>query len=1009
MDIAISNIVSDVFKYYYPEPITSVILESEANYNDFSREVKATCTDTVVNDFIKTPENFYYFMKLVVTTFEKAISLYKKEQNIDDKIIQFVCKGGNILRMVMSTFFRYYTVDDSNVAYDFYKDFFKRSDADFSIYINFLLIPDRREYLKIVKHMNYLSFRLQELIRQEIMNNIKIYDSYTSADVNTKKVIMINLLDKLNKMSVLTDENNTNYYGGKFVDVMNDGTYANGAGMNIHSQLKLNKISQVSSSNISQQNTVGKTTDKVIRFYKDPITNVVQTNKIEVYELSPIPHTIYIAGNTALQFEKEGGTLAIFDLVRSKINFALYFEKDSVQKQLNIGGELIDVSIPKKGATGLDTFFTSMINDKALLTYKLYHPNTDEFFEYKAYSMLELVDDLEHMLFRDTDNQPWVDPKYVKRLNRVLILYFINIISNNTPSQFVTFLEHLNIEINNNNLNIKDLQEHFINHEQLLIFHTFLKEYNTIISNAPDENTKITFVQAVQKNIAIFLNFLRNITKYKRRQEQTHPHPNNCSCKNCVSGVCQNVYNIDVQNVIDNATTDTFDIDKFKILNKYSFAEYYRTFPYHSQRLCTNFIFREFVKTTDNMYNLSKLIITTLEETIAVYITKQRENGIDIPYDAIKLVLKNGNVLNMIYSSFKNKYAPILTDELGKIYDENFQKTTIECVIYVDYKNYVVNSNYKKIIKHLNCIVWHLLKDIRTIIINNRVSYDSFSDAFTELKTKIIESVENTNNAKITVQTESSDKMFIIKNTDLTIYETGTNNNNISLYTTGGIHYEKNNNLINVDLTELGIEFKVNNDFVNGQLSKIIIPKIGHYDLEKVLLDYDTQFEKHIMCNSDNSDNFNFVSYSLDTIIRNYENLLFLLTNYQPLNDKKYVSRLNKLFMLYLIKYMTINSNPLEIAKEILSINDSITLNTINIKPGYLTENFVLLYNHIAAIYTKNQMKQLNDVIFSNITSQTNFLFGVIANNDEIKTYNGIHVGDNTVASANQSGGNCSI
>ena len=54
--------------------------EKEVKYSDNARELKGIATKVVVDSYVTTKENLFRFMKLVVGTFEEALSLYAKQK-----------------------------------------------------------------------------------------------------------------------------------------------------------------------------------------------------------------------------------------------------------------------------------------------------------------------------------------------------------------------------------------------------------------------------------------------------------------------------------------------------------------------------------------------------------------------------------------------------------------------------------------------------------------------------------------------------------------------------------------------------------------------------------------------------------------------------------------------------------------------------------------------------------------------------------------------------------------
>src|SRR5690606_38761436 len=110
-----------------------------------------------------------------------------------------------------------------------------------------------------------------------------------------------------------------------------------------------------------------------------------------------------------------------FNLTRTKLHFTL---QDQDGNQQPVEGELIDVSINHRDDTRLRHFFEHL--GSQIVTYTLKHPDTDVTLTFKSYSLEYVTSDLEGILFLSFE-VPWEDPKYVKRLNRLMYVYFIDI------------------------------------------------------------------------------------------------------------------------------------------------------------------------------------------------------------------------------------------------------------------------------------------------------------------------------------------------------------------------------------------------------------------------------------------------------------------------------------------------------------------------------------------------------------------------------------------------------
>lgn len=396
----------------------NLIQEKKDYFNDTNREIKSICTDIVVNDFFSTKESLYKFLFTVYKIFEHVINLYIKHNNLKRNDIFFTFKGGNILRIISKEFILELPNYASEKIKDYYSKFFKRSDADFSIYIN----PELKNYEIIHDDLCKLSYHIQDYIRNLIQNNLQeFFDFFKYNDEYKKKILQKNL-DILNKAESLKDISNIRYNQGKFLNLTFD--------------------------NISTDNK------DIYNYRKDFFSDFIKSEKnnknIKKSDINNKNNKfMFISINKTLEFKSNIGDLTKFSLIRTKINFNTILLKDNKKTRLNIAGELIDVSIPHKKDKSVYNIFKNF--DKAISRYTMKLNN--EILSFNSYSLEFLIEDLEKILFYNAE-YPWSDNKYKKRLNRLLYLYFlqmfIEVQSNKKRKNIIinikkTFIKDINI------------------------------------------------------------------------------------------------------------------------------------------------------------------------------------------------------------------------------------------------------------------------------------------------------------------------------------------------------------------------------------------------------------------------------------------------------------------------------------------------------------------------------------------------------------------------------------
>jgi hypothetical protein len=415
-----------IFPKYDTREYSVIIPEGE--YVDESRELKAICTDIVVNHFLKTHTSIYNFMKVIVRSYEKALIYYIKQKKLPTGSILFLCKGGNILRIISYEFEKNFPAVVVGPLIDYYKSFFKRSDADFSIYINAKGL-DGQDYETIYNEITNIAYLIQFILRDHFLNNATLHFDYYKLSDADKNATLETVLKQLNSSSSATsDSGNSLYQGAVFKDISYLDNNAAGqplAGYGAVSQDNESKLQKNASINDSLAPDIA-------------IQNIDGSDKnVAVFPISEGKTPFFISNNTTLAFEAgPQNTLVKFNLVRTKVNFNLYYEKDGTKYMKYMGGELIDVSIPHKDSEGMINFFDEI--NKNVASYTLTF-NNDEKFKYKAYSIRLLAEDLENVLFHQS-NMPWEDGKYAKRMNRLFYMYLVDILDKYSPSQTLQIL-----------------------------------------------------------------------------------------------------------------------------------------------------------------------------------------------------------------------------------------------------------------------------------------------------------------------------------------------------------------------------------------------------------------------------------------------------------------------------------------------------------------------------------------------------------------------------------------
>jgi len=275
-----------------------------------NREYKDMCTDIVNKIFFSSDNSMFNFLSVVYNTFSESIDYYKSKKGLTKWDIFFVYKGGNILRIISNDFLKELPSVASRDIHKYYDKFFKRSDADFSIYIN----PELSSYNEVYTDMSNLSYLLQENIRKIFLNNQCDYFDYFKYTPEYAKTQMNDYVKIFKKSKAVTDSGNKTFYGLVPDDIIF----------------------------IDNCDYVGES-DILIKFENGE-------KQISKQKIGYNQNHLFIQQNETLDFKSSSGRVR-FNLIRTKILFNLIFKSESgfgSKKIVPMGGELIDVSIPNR-------------------------------------------------------------------------------------------------------------------------------------------------------------------------------------------------------------------------------------------------------------------------------------------------------------------------------------------------------------------------------------------------------------------------------------------------------------------------------------------------------------------------------------------------------------------------------------------------------------------------------------------------------------------------------------
>ncbi len=522
------------FKSYIPENkynLTTFNLREPYSINKVI--FKNIFTKFVSNEFYKSKETNYYFYKLINNIFSSGINSYIQSKDLPKNSIQFIFKGGNILKLVAATNLNYLPHKSRMPLNKIYKKYFKKSDADFQINIKDLtqeaISPKTIvEMDEIENDITNLSYLLLNRVRNYLLINLLKFNDFFKLSKNEQQDIFSKLLHtikKIDKSKLEPPFNNV------------DLTFNN---------LEFNEISVQDDKDVllvrnmpdeKKTETYGiKDTNRddfIITKLDDTTAEIITIPKIHelhgVDLISSVPDiqdnlNIYKNTDATSYFITINNIIPGFTLIRLKVLFlARYILNDELIKT-PFPGEYIDITIPKYASTK-KYFEPNYINKYET---EIDSENLNASIEFLTLSTDALIDDLENIIFR-TDIFPWKIQKYKTRINRLILFYAFDMYSKklsidekNTMLEYtIGFINYIILQCRNTSIKFSDLIIYmdrriniFIanNNTEFRLIKMFSNYFKTNISAQPARTTGI-FHALSQDEANKDIN-LKNFTKW---------------------------------------------------------------------------------------------------------------------------------------------------------------------------------------------------------------------------------------------------------------------------------------------------------------------------------------------------------------------------------------------------------------------------------------------------------------------------------------------------------------
>ena len=156
-----------------------------------STEIKSLLTQFVTEEFLGAEAQLFNFLSLIHAVHQRRIDEWVERNNFRSTDIMFLYKGGNTLREVALSFERDMPPPATLVIERYFNKDFKRSDCDFTIYVN----PRLPNETRIASEMAQLSYDAQREICGFINDAPWAFFKFYRASLEQRTIALKQLLE----------------------------------------------------------------------------------------------------------------------------------------------------------------------------------------------------------------------------------------------------------------------------------------------------------------------------------------------------------------------------------------------------------------------------------------------------------------------------------------------------------------------------------------------------------------------------------------------------------------------------------------------------------------------------------------------------------------------------------------------------------------------------------------------------------------------------------------------
>lgn len=422
-----------------PKPVLDFPSCQNDELVDEKIEFKKIIDGFIIYELLQSEESKFKFLNLVFMVFNNLTSMYNKLNNlVGDDMVKFVYKGGNLMRILKKKYLSGPVFDSIlQLNSGAFIDSFSKSDDDFTIKIN----PSLPNFDKIQADMQYLTYKGLLIVRR-----LLTYDQFDFSKL-TKNAQHVTLYQKVflkvNAAKCLIDPNSP-YNAYRIVGVLFADTY-----VGVDKWETIDSIAGFTSfedDTSKPSNFIEKQHDYKLYGSKRKDFAILKSNRKNLNAIHMFTNTDfysdtksilpeYITYNDTLTFKKLNDAITSFVLARVKLNVRIFMVKDKQTSYIDVGGELIDISIAKQRDIELTHFYSDLANMHTYVrNYTFEDSGTKKSFTVEGYTIDYIIEDLLRILLGDTKNRPWTDSKYDRRLSRLYVLYLIKMLYDNSTT-----------------------------------------------------------------------------------------------------------------------------------------------------------------------------------------------------------------------------------------------------------------------------------------------------------------------------------------------------------------------------------------------------------------------------------------------------------------------------------------------------------------------------------------------------------------------------------------------